>query len=88
MSYTVIIPKPVQKQLDNLPEDIRQRITAKILSLTIEPRPVGVKKLKGFDNEYRVRVGDYRVRYEVNDKILTVLVLHCKHRRNIYREWV
>lgn len=51
MSYTVIIPKPVQKQLDNLPEDIRQRITAKILSLTIEPRPVGVKKLKGFDNE-------------------------------------
>jgi mRNA interferase RelE/StbE len=86
MSYTVIIPKPVQKQLDNLPEDIRQRITAKILSLTIEPRPVGVKKLKGFDHEYRVRVGDYRVRYEVNDKILTVLVLHCKHRRNIYRE--
>jgi len=86
MNYTVIIPKPVQKQLDNLPEDIRQRITAKILSLTIEPRPVGVKKLKGFDNEYRVRVGDYRVRYEVNDKILTVLVLHCKHRRNIYRE--
>jgi mRNA interferase RelE/StbE len=86
MSYTVIIPKPVQKQLDNLPEDIRQRIIEKILSLTIEPRPVGVKKLKGFDNEYRVRVGDYRVRYEVNDKILTVLVLHCKHRRNIYRE--
>ncbi|CAC5340365.1 MULTISPECIES: type II toxin-antitoxin system RelE family toxin [Planktothrix] len=86
MSYTVIIPKPVQKQLDNLPEDIRQRIIEKILSLTIEPRPVGVKKLKGFDHEYRVRVGDYRVRYEVNDKILTVLVLHCKHRRNIYRE--
>ena len=86
MSYTVIIPKPVQKQLDNLPEDIRQRITDKILSLTIEPRPLGVKKLKGFDNEYRVRVGDYRVRYEVNDKILTVLVLHCKHRRDIYRE--
>lgn len=86
MSYTVIIPKPVEKQLNNLPEDIRQRVTAKILSLTIEPRPIGVKKLKGFDNEYRVRVGDYRIRYEVNDKILTVLVLHCKHRRNIYRE--
>ena len=86
MSYTVIIPKPVQKQLDNLPEDIRQRISVKILSLTIEPRPVGVRKLKGFDNEYRVRVGDYRVRYEVNDQILTVLVLHCKHRKHIYRE--
>ncbi|HEY9867425.1 MAG TPA: type II toxin-antitoxin system RelE/ParE family toxin [Candidatus Obscuribacterales bacterium] len=86
MSYTVIIPKPVQKQLDNLPEDIRQRISVKILSLTIEPRPVGVRKLKGFDNEYHVRVGDYRVRYEVNDQILTVLVLHCKHRKHIYRE--
>ena len=86
MSYAVLIPKPVQKQLDNLPEDVNSRIVEKILSLAEEPRPLGVKKLKGFENEYRVRVGDYRVRYEVNDEILTVVVLQCKHRRDIYRK--
>ncbi|OKH37036.1 addiction module antitoxin [[Phormidium ambiguum] IAM M-71] len=86
MSYAVLIPKPVQKQLDNLPEDVNSRIVEKILSLAEEPRPPGVKKLKGFENEYRVRVGDYRVRYEVNDETLTVVVLHCKHRRDIYRK--
>ncbi|MFB2879681.1 type II toxin-antitoxin system RelE family toxin [Floridanema aerugineum] len=86
MSYAVLIPKTVQKQLDNLPEDVNSRIVEKILSLAEEPRPPGVKKLKGFENEYRVRVGDYRVRYEVNDETLTVVVLHCKHRRDIYRK--
>jgi mRNA interferase RelE/StbE len=86
MTYAVIIPKPVQKQLDNLPEDMRSRIAEKILALTEEPRPSGVKKLKGFDGEYRIRVGDYRIRYEVDDGQSTVLILHCKHRRDIYRE--
>ncbi|HEY9848742.1 MAG TPA: type II toxin-antitoxin system RelE/ParE family toxin [Leptolyngbyaceae cyanobacterium] len=86
MSYAVLIPKPVQKQLDNLPEDVRSRIVEKVVSLGEEPRPPGVKKLKGFENEYRVRVGDYRVRYEVNDETSTVIVLHCKHRRDIYRK--
>ncbi len=86
MSYAVLIPKPVQKQLDNLPEDVRSRIVEKVVLLAEEPRPLGVKKLKGFENEYRVRVGDYRVRYEVNDETSTVIVLHCKHRRDIYRK--
>lgn len=86
MSYVVLIPKPVQKQLDNLPEDVCSRIVEKILSLAEEPRPSGVKKLKGFENEYRVRVGDYRVRYEVNDETSIIVVLHCKHRRDIYRK--
>jgi mRNA interferase RelE/StbE len=85
MSYEVLIPKPVQKQLDNLPEQIRDRILEKILSLAEEPRPSGVKKLQGFDNEYRIRVGNYRIRYEVDDKTLTVVVLHCKHRKDAYK---
>jgi mRNA interferase RelE/StbE len=85
MSYEVIIPKPVQKQLSKLPEDIRKLISEKILLLTEDPRPTGVKKLKGFDNEYRIRIGDYPVRYEVDDKALMVLVLHCKNRKDVYR---
>jgi mRNA interferase RelE/StbE len=85
MSYEVIIPKPVQKQLDNLP-DIRKRVIEKIQLLVEEPRPHGVKKLKGFENEYRLRFGDYRIRYEINDKTSTVVILDCKHRRDIYRK--
>jgi len=86
MSYAVLIPKPVQKQLDDLPEDVRSRIVEKILSLEEQPRPLGVKKLKGFEKEYRVRVGEYRIRYEINDETSTVVVLHCKHRKDIYRK--
>jgi mRNA interferase RelE/StbE len=85
MSYEVIIPKPVRKQLDNIPKQVRSRIIEKILSLAEEPRPSKVKKLRGFDNEYRVRVSDYRIRYEIDDKTLTVIVLHCKHRKDIYK---
>jgi mRNA interferase RelE/StbE len=85
MSYEVLIPKPVQKQLNDLPEQIRDRILEKILSLAEEPRSSGVKKLQGFDNEYRIRVGNYRIRYEVDDKTSTVVVLHCKHRKDAYK---
>ena len=55
MSHEVIIPKPVQKQLKNLPPTINERILEKILSLVEDPRPSGVKKLSGLDNEYRIR---------------------------------
>ncbi|WP_071187667.1 type II toxin-antitoxin system RelE/ParE family toxin [Trichormus sp. NMC-1] len=85
MSYEVIIPKPVKKQLDALPGDVRERILEKILSLVEDPRPSGIKKLKGFDGEYRIRVGDYRVRYAIDDQALTVLILHCQHRKDIYK---
>lgn len=86
MTDEVIIPKPVQKQLDAIPEDTRNRVLDRILAFVEEPRPFGVKKLKGFDNEYRIRIGDYRVRYEIDDQTSTVLVLHCKHRKDIYRD--
>ncbi len=86
MTYTVIVPKPFQKQLDCLPEEIQERILEKIILLEEDPRPPGTVKLKGYDNEYRIRIGDYRVRYEVNDKEFLVLLLHCKHRKDIYKK--
>jgi mRNA interferase RelE/StbE len=67
MSYTIIISKSVQKDLNNLPNELRERVAEKIQRLAEDPRPDGVVKLKGMDNEYRIRVGDYRVRYEVDD---------------------
>jgi|694.fasta_scaffold66819_6 mRNA interferase RelE/StbE len=86
MRYTIIIPKPVQKQLKNLPTETYQRIIEKIGQLSSQPRSLDTKKLKGFENEYRIRIGDYRVRYEIKDKTLTVLLLSCRHRRDAYRD--
>lgn len=86
MTYRVIVPKPVQKQLDSLPDSIRERIIRRIMVLKDNPRPSGVVKLKGYENEYRIRIGDYRVRYEIRDDELVVLLLHCKHRKDAYRE--
>ncbi len=85
MTYTIIIPKAVQKQLDALPDDIYQRIAVKVQQLAENPRPDGVVKLKGSENEYRIRIGDYRVRYEIEDEELKILLLQCKHRKEVYR---
>jgi mRNA interferase RelE/StbE len=85
MSYSIIIAKSVQKQIKQLPDSVAQRVIQKIQGLAQEPRPVGCVKLKGYDHQYRVRVGDYRIRYEINDTELIVKLLQCKHRRDVYR---
>jgi len=85
MTYTVVIPRPVQKQLDNLPPDVRNRVIERLALLGENPRPQGALKLKGYDNEYRIRIGDYRVRYEICTQESVVLLLHCKHRKDVYR---
>ena len=85
MNYVIKIPKSVEKQIDNLPNTVKTRILEKIKGLEIEPRPAGIVKLKNSENEYRLRVGDYRVRYEIDDAKQTILILQCKHRREVYR---
>lgn len=84
MSYQVIIPKNVQKQLNNLPQKLRSRLLADIRLLKDDPRPNGVKKLKGYENTYRIRVGNYRVIYEIKDREAIVLVLSSIHRKDAY----
>ncbi len=86
MSYQVIIPKPVQKQLDELSDDVLKRVIEKLDGFKENARPPGCIKLKGFKNEYRIRVGDYRIRYEINDREKLVILLHCRHRRDIYKQ--
>ncbi len=86
MKYKIIIPRPVQKQLDSLPDFVCNKIIKKIKLLSEDPRPEGVVKLKGYDNEYRIRIGDYRVRYQIKDKELIILVLRCQHRRDVYKK--
>ena len=86
MSYSIIISKSVQKQISNLPSQIRNRVIEKIQSLVQEPRPSDVVKLKGSGKEYRIRIGDYRVRYEIDDSSQIIKLLQCKHRRDVYRK--
>ena len=80
--YRVILSKSIQKQLDKLPKDIRSRILARLSNLEADPRPTDVKKLKGRD-AWRVRIGDYRVIYEIYDRELQVIVVTVGHRRDV-----
>lgn len=85
MSYQVIVPKPVQNQLDDLPDEVYERVIERIIKLKDNPRPWGCVKLKNYKNEYRIRIGDYRIRYKIHNKESVVLLLHCKHRKDIYK---
>lgn len=75
--------KLYNKQLKNIPERDYQKIMASIAALANNPRPSGCKKLKGRLG-YRIREGNYRVIYEINDKILTVTVIEAGDRKEIY----
>jgi mRNA interferase RelE/StbE len=83
-AYQISISKPAQKQLDKLQDSTADRIIDAIYHLADEPRPIGCKKLKGRDG-YRIRVGDYRIIYEVFDHVLVIEVVSLGHRKDIYK---
>ena len=83
--YEVVLSPKAEKQLDELPTPLRRRITEAIEGLESKPRPHGVKKLTGAENLWRIRVGDYRIVYTIEDDRLIVLVVKIGHRREIYR---
>ncbi|MFI5274072.1 MAG: type II toxin-antitoxin system RelE/ParE family toxin [Ktedonobacterales bacterium] len=85
MSYEVIVPKRVAKQILALPQHMYDRIRESLDALAQQPRPDGVKKLKGETNAYRVRVGNYRIVYVVDDGAQQVQVLDVDHRKDVYR---
>ena len=83
--YEVVLSPKAEKQLDELPTPLRRRITEAVEGLESKPRPHGVKKLTGAENLWRIRVGDYRIVYTIEDDRLIVLVVKIGHRRKIYR---
>lgn len=84
MNYEVILPKSVQKELDRLPTVIADRVLNRLAALETNPRPVDVEKLKGRP-AWRIRVGDYRAIYEINDQSHQINVVTAAHRREVYR---
>ena len=82
--YTVVVTDKVRKIILKLPHLIAAQIENSLLKLEENPRPAGCKKLKGRYG-YRIRVGDYRIIYEIEDNILRVIVIDLGHRKDIYR---
>ena len=85
MTYKTEFSKRALKQFEKLPSNIQERIQLKIDELTIEPRPNGVKKLQGDETSYRIRVGDYRVVYDIFDDVLMINIIKVGHRSKIYK---
>ncbi|MCC6361533.1 MAG: type II toxin-antitoxin system RelE/ParE family toxin [Phycisphaerales bacterium] len=85
MNYAVVLSARARRDLMALPREITARIDPRIASLAEDPRPPGCKKLTTVvDDAWRIRIGDYRVLYRIDDRARRVLVYHVGHRRDVY----
>ena len=82
--YKLLIKPSAVKEIEALPRKERKRIVSRIRGLSSNPRPAGSEKLSGQD-KYRLRQGDYRILYEVNDKQLFLVIVKVGHRSEVYR---
>jgi mRNA interferase RelE/StbE len=82
--YDLEIKKSAQKELDALDDALFDGVDRKILSLAENPRPSGCKKLRGFRDQWRLRVGEWRVVYIIDDAIKRVIITRVQHRREVY----
>lgn len=85
MSYRVQFTPSAARALRRLPRSVQTRIRDAIDGLGAEPRPHGTRKLWGVSDFYRIRVGDYRVIYEIRDEILVVVVVRIATRQQVYK---
>jgi len=83
-SYRLLIKPSAAKELEALPKKDRQRLVTRLHQLSTDPRPLGCEKLSGHDL-FRIRQGNYRVLYSIQDEMLVVLVIRIGHRREVYR---
>ena len=85
MAYAIQFKPAALRQLEKLPRDLQKRMASKIQALRDDPFPSGCKKLFGEPGTWRVRIGDYRVIYQVHRGVLLILVINIGHRREAYR---
>jgi mRNA interferase RelE/StbE len=83
--YRVLLERRAEKDLSRLSPEIHDRVIGAIRSLANNPRPPGCRKPAGSKSDWRIRVGDYRVVYEITDEIRIVRVNRVRHRREAYR---
>lgn len=82
--YTVVLTQSAEKGLYKLPAQTVKRIIDVLKSLEESPRPQGCKKLKGYKNLWRIRIGDYRIVYAIEEVVMLVDVREIGHRKDIY----
>lgn len=83
--YRIVVSRSAEKDLKRLSTSIFKRIAVKVDALAENPRPSGSKKLKGTQDElWRVRVGDYRIIYEIGDELKLVDIRRVRHRKDVY----
>ena len=86
-NYKVLIKKSAAKELEGIPgKKDRQRLVERIRGLAGDPRPMGAERLSGVRDKYRIRQGNYRVLYEIEDDVLTVYVVKIADRKDVYRK--
>ena len=83
-SYKILFRKNAEKELRQVPSSHLKKVIEKIRSLSEHPRPHGIQMLKGEDRYYRIRHGDWRIVYEVNDSVGEVTIIKIGHRREVY----
>ena len=82
--YAIAVARTAEKEIEKLPHSVLQRVRLKIDQLTVNPRPPGCTKLQASRNRWRIRVGDYRIVYAIDDKQREVDVIAVRHRRFVY----
>ena len=86
VGYKIAIKPSAVKELDRIGrKDDRGRIVSRISSLAEDPRPPGCEKLSGRSERYRIRQGDYRIVYAIDDAVQSVTIVKIGHRRDVYR---
>ena len=83
--YDVQLERSAERDLKRLAPREFHRIVPDIEALASNPRPKGCRKLSGTDNDWRIRVGDYRIVYEIDDRAKAVRVMRVRHRSDVYR---
>ena len=83
--YRVLLERAAERDLTRLSPEIHGRVIRAIQGLANQPRPPGCRKLVGSVNDWRIRVGDHRILYEIGDKIRIVRINRVRHRRDAYR---
>ena len=83
--YEVYLERSAENDLKRLPTSIFHRIIPQIKTLGENPRPSGCRKITGSKNDWRIRIGDYRIIYEIDEKAKAVRIMRVRHRREVYQ---
>jgi mRNA interferase RelE/StbE len=83
--YEVYLERSAENDLKRLPAPTFHRIIPQIKTLAENPRPSGCRKITASKNDWRIRIGDYRIIYEIDEKAKAVRIMRVRHRREVYR---